>query len=98
MAPELTIMTDTLIGEMLARELTGLCRTCDHFENCVFRKKEKRIVVYCEMFSSDRDNADVNALADRKNVNLGLCSNCDNVSHCKLPRNAGGVWHCEEYS
>ena len=97
MRPELTTkMTNTIVDEMLARELTGLCRSCDQFENCVFRKKEKRIVIYCELFNSDQDNA--NALADRKIVNLGLCSNCDNVSHCKLPRSAGGVWHCEEYS
>jgi len=28
----------------------------------------------------------------------GLCINCDNRFTCVLPRPAGGVWHCEEYS
>ena len=27
----------------------------------------------------------------------GLCVNCANRHICLLPKNEGGVWHCEEY-
>ncbi len=27
----------------------------------------------------------------------GLCVNCANRHTCLLPKNEGGVWHCEEY-
>ena len=28
----------------------------------------------------------------------GLCINCENRETCILPKPAGGVWQCEEYS
>lgn len=27
----------------------------------------------------------------------GLCSNCDHLATCTLPKREGGVWQCEEY-
>jgi hypothetical protein len=28
----------------------------------------------------------------------GLCVNCEHRAGCTLPRDPGGVWHCEEYA
>jgi hypothetical protein len=27
----------------------------------------------------------------------GICTNCERVRDCKLPKAPTGVWHCEEY-
>ena len=28
----------------------------------------------------------------------GICTNCEWVWDCKLPKAPAGVWHCEEYA
>ena len=88
-----------------AKLLVGLCVTCNNAENCVYRKRRGRDAIYCETF-------DGYALPNGKGVARivvmmqdtvestefkGLCVNCAHRDDCKLPRPAGGVWHCEEY-
>lgn len=83
------------IEEMVVKELSGLCASCAHYEGCVYRKNATRIVIQCEVFESAgvATARDPGAAIGLK----GLCLNCSRNSFCHLPKEASGVWQCEEY-
>lgn len=83
------------IEEMFVKELSGLCASCAHHQGCVYRKNSTRIVIQCEVFEStvavgERVHGGANGLK-------GLCLNCSKNRFCHLPKEASGVWQCEEY-
>ena len=83
------------IEEIVYKELNGLCGSCIHFKDCVYRKNSKKVVIQCEVFESrerDINNGSAITISVR-----GLCSNCTKNRFCRLPKEAAGVWHCEEY-
>ena len=83
----------------------GLCITCNNAQDCGYRRLRGKDAIYCELVDnylppgshyetpvlwplpSPTEPAEVK----------GLCVNCLHRDACKLPRLAGGVWHCEEY-
>ena len=82
------------IEEILVRELSGLCRSCILYDGCVYRVHAKKVVIQCEVFESNGVATQINnGLARTK----GLCLNCSKLHVCNLPKEASGVWHCEEY-
>lgn len=91
------------ISKLLKEELHGLCETCIHRHNCVYRIRSGKIVLQCELFEIEKikspyTNREVQEYKESNgNSHKGLCSNCFNEPHCKLPKAKGGVWHCEEY-
>jgi len=46
---------------------------------------------------TDRQGPDSESSGAHEDPPLGLCINCENLPHCRLPKHPGGVWHCEEY-
>jgi len=92
---------------------SGLCATCVQAADCSYRARNDEAVWYCEEFmdsaaapasaSAELTVAGRGAVGadDTEVVELergaGLCVNCRHNKTCLLPRNAGGVWHCEEY-
>ncbi len=85
----------------------GLCATCNHSLSCTFRRSVESPVLYCEEFDCSSPSVPqvphltaVPAPEPRENSSsglLGLCSNCEGRDSCTLPKDEGGVWHCEEY-
>lgn len=85
----------------------GLCSTCNHSLACTFRRSVESPVLYCEEFDcSSPCTPQISHLtavsAPDPHANstaglLGLCSNCQVQGTCTLPKDEGGVWHCEEY-
>ena len=88
----LTMLSD--IEEIVVKELGGLCTSCVHFNECVYRKSSNKVVIQCEVFESPEDSSAEHI--DHALVR-GLCLNCSKHRFCHLPREASGVWHCEEY-
>jgi hypothetical protein len=83
------------IEEIVYKELNGLCGSCIHFEDCVYRKNSKKAVIQCEVFESLGKATEKNSVIG---TSLGgLCLNCTKSRICRLPKEASGVWHCEEY-
>ncbi len=87
--------------------VSGLCTTCVRAPECVLRLRSPGGVQRCEEFVPGESAAthllvlrtgqevpDAPPGAARR---LGLCANCIHNETCKLPRSAGGVWHCEAY-
>jgi hypothetical protein len=87
-----TMLSD--IEEIVVKELGGLCTSCVHFDECVYRKTSDKVVIQCEVFENS-EGSPVERI-DRTLVR-GLCLNCSKNRFCHLPREASGVWHCEEY-
>lgn len=94
---------DLGIVELLKRELTTLCNTCDHFNACAYQDDDKGIL-QCELFESTTASQTVfggmgiNREEILPPVGLkGICTNCDRAWDCRLPKGSGGIWHCEEY-
>ena len=82
------------VEELVIKELSGLCKSCVHAEDCVYRKNSLKVVIQCEEFES------VGTAANDRNGNSavpGLCLNCSKNQFCTLPKEISGVWHCEEY-
>lgn len=85
----------------------GLCSTCNHSLSCTFRRSVASPVLFCEEFDCSSPSVPpafhltaVSAADPHENSStslLGLCSNCEGRSTCTLPKDEGGVWHCEEY-
>lgn len=85
----------------------GLCLTCNHSPTCTFTRSLDSPVLYCEEFdiSTSVNPQNTNPVEGqllgqiRSNPKglLGLCSNCERLNTCALPKAEGGVWHCEEY-
>lgn len=92
MKKNITMLSD--IEEIVVKELGGLCRSCVHHDGCVYRKSSDKVVIQCEVFESS--GGIVAEQIDRTLVG-GLCLNCSKKYFCHLPKEASGVWHCEEY-
>jgi hypothetical protein len=83
-----------------------LCSTCNHGKTCSNRGTPERPVFFCEQFE---DSVPVSAPAPAAGLPekprseqdarqyKGLCVNCENRQSCTITKQAGGVWHCEEY-
>lgn len=84
------------IEEMVINELNGLCVSCVHFNDCVYRKNSNKIVIQCEVFESVQEAIDENSITNNMPLK-GLCLNCSKSHYCQLPKEPSGVWHCEEY-
>lgn len=83
------------IEDLVSKELIGLCGSCVHFDGCVYRKNSQRIVIQCEVFESV--TGATKGIPAKQNPVKGLCVNCSRNHFCHLPREASGVWQCEEY-
>lgn len=91
-------------------EVHGICTSCNHADGCGLRLRGP--IWSCEEFDdtgaatsqprlAERDaraNALVAAVAQTRGATLGICSNCEELAICGLPRHEGGVWHCEQYA
>ena len=87
----------------------GLCQTCNHARNCMFRPDPSLPVIHCEEFdgyaapSIVEPAAEAQAVPTAADLNeqdqyKGLCVNCENRRDCAIRNKEIGVWHCEEYS
>jgi len=100
-ATALTI--ESQIGELLKEGLPGLCETCIHRQGCVYRLRSDKMVLQCELFEGEKTKHQATApqMGEHKELNVsphkGLCGNCFNAPHCRLPKAKSGIWHCEEY-
>lgn len=80
------------VQEIVTRELSGLCGSCNHYDGCVYRKNSDKVVIQCEVFEDSGGTLDTAEV-----VLKGLCLNCSKAPLCHLPKQTSGVWHCEEY-
>jgi hypothetical protein len=87
-------------------ELKGLCVTCGNADGCIFRKRNKQPVLFCEEFDSgvptivEQVSAEPYPTIDDMrewDKYKGLCVNCENRENCAIRDREIGVWHCEEY-
>ena len=87
---------------------SGLCSICLHAQTCFNVKRSKDVILFCEEFDICLDSYfDNSAASPSKNSSpaddchhndyTGLCMNCKHRDTCKIPKSAGGIWHCEEY-
>ncbi|MCX7732060.1 MAG: hypothetical protein N2248_02725 [candidate division WOR-3 bacterium] len=89
-----------------AEEMQGLCITCNHAAGCVFRKRNKKPVLFCEEFDSSVPTVEEQIVEESYptveemrewDEFKGLCVNCENRNDCMIRNRDIGVWHCEEY-
>ncbi|MDD4051063.1 MAG: hypothetical protein PHR28_04070 [candidate division Zixibacteria bacterium] len=93
--------------------MKGPCQTCNNAPDCVHRRRRGYDIIHCELYDgyavpTERTvNLGPSALvrsgsraAEPLSVErlAGLCVNCGRADGCNLPRPAGGVWHCQEYT
>jgi hypothetical protein len=105
MFPEMKTMQlpDKLIPNLLERELTGICTTCIHFNDCLYRCLSEKIIIQCEFHQRDlKTKPRATSLvgiqkANKKNNVQGLCFTCSHAAGCELPKENGGVWRCTDY-
>ena len=81
------------IADIITSEMNGLCGSCVHFEGCAYRLNTTKVIIQCEVFESGECSINGYEGASLK----GLCVNCSKSAFCQLPKDAAGVWHCEEY-
>ena len=84
----------TEIEDIVVREMSGLCGSCVHYEGCVYRLSTRKVIIQCEVFENCGDGE---TTREETAVLKGLCVNCSKSFVCHLPKEASGVWHCEEY-
>ena len=82
------------IEEIVVREMSGLCGSCVHHDGCAYRINAEKVVIQCEVFESIGGTP---VKRDESALLKGLCVNCNKRHDCHLPKEASGVWHCEEY-
>ena len=87
----------------------SLCANCKNLEDCVYALRATTPIIECELHEcapvsvpnlaliTDRQGSDSESSGAHEDPPLGLCINCENLPHCRLPKHPGGVWHCEEY-
>ena len=92
-----------------ARELKGLCVTCNHSEACAACKENREPVWFCEEFddhvapteardSNKAHHVRSDAEVKPNGASEGLCGNCDTrETCCNRTALAGPVWFCEQY-
>jgi hypothetical protein len=103
---------DQIMPDVAEMKQVGLCSTCNNAAFCVYRAKRGFDATYCDMFdvygvptkgNGHGESDTFIALTEMKAKQLartkykGLCSNCENIDTCTLPKPEEGVWHCEEY-
>jgi hypothetical protein len=84
--------SNTIIEEIVERELKSLCGTCVHKGECKYYRASAKAIIQCELFERGEDNH-VNSLSK-----VGLCKMCDHADHCSLPGRKNGVWRCTEFN
>ena len=83
----------------------GLCVNCGSQDECGLSRPDNGPVEFCEEHWTMGLKTDINetnkSMTEGKppipNQAAGLCLNCLNRLDCRLPKNEGGVWYCEEY-
>lgn len=89
---------------------TGICTTCRHAQSCAYLGREGQPIWHCEEFD-DSGDAEVDItppwsmpeppvkrpVAAAVTPSMGICSNCELRTTCRLHVLPGGIWHCEEY-
>lgn len=80
-----------LIEDLVVKEVKGLCATCAHAEDCLYRKTATKKIIQCELFELNLEQ-NIGAVEV-----MGLCKTCDNAKHCKLAGRTEGVWRCNEF-
>lgn len=102
---------ETDASEQLREKLieSSLCVNCKHVGDCIYPLKAAAPILECELYECGpparprlivvkaRQRLSEESPGLSEDEALGLCVNCANLPHCKLPKNPGGVWHCEEY-
>lgn len=85
-------------------EMTGLCSTCHHADNCTTRKSFRGQIFHCEEFDNfnhlpvhSSNGVGKNKISFQYAELKGLCMNCDKARTCTLPKAPEGVWYCNEY-
>jgi len=85
-------------------DVPDLCMTCNHAQNCMYRKNKPEPVVECEEFDGYAISPGAGfvseSLSQEKKSDSrfkGLCVNCAKRETCTFPKAEGGVWHCEDY-
>lgn len=86
------MQTNTIIEDLIARELRAICGTCIHRDACVYRKTSTRAIIQCELFQLDQEQ-----VPDDPHTKRGLCITCDLADTCTLAGRRQGVWHCREF-
>jgi hypothetical protein len=99
-------ITDTSSDERLLS--ASLCSNCANMDSCGSFSAAESAVLQCELYECcssvkpelvGAGESSTTTNEDPMSVHfMGLCSNCDNRSDCKLPKPQAGVWHCEEYA
>lgn len=84
---------DQTIEDRITFELRELCSTCVHAPSCVYHQTSSKAIIQCELFELAPDEKTTNLPESP----IGLCSNCDHSSYCKLPGRKEGVWRCNEF-
>jgi hypothetical protein len=85
------MQTNTIIEDMLTRELKSLCGTCVYKNDCIYYRTSTKAIIQCELFELDQEfNIDSSSAR-------GLCATCDHTDHCTLPGRRQGVWRCNEF-
>jgi hypothetical protein len=87
-----TMQTNTIIENLVARELKALCGACVHQYECIYHKTSTKAIIQCELFKLGREH-----IAD-SDATHGLCTTCDHAHHCTLPGRRDGVWRCPDFS
>lgn len=90
----------------ITKKNRGICSTCVHLEKCAYRAGTDQPIWFCEAFDDtiaiETQTKPVSPEKFSKltysNGYLGLCVNCDHREYCMNAKQAGGVWHCEEYA
>lgn len=86
------MQTNTIIENIVIRELKALCGACIYQDECIHRKTSTRAIIQCELFKLNHEHR-----VD-SHSKIGLCSSCDHADHCTLPGRKQGVWRCREFS
>jgi hypothetical protein len=85
----------------------SLCANCRHLGDCTFLSKACSPIQNCELYECGLSEKPRLVVARKPCASveepeiedglLGLCTTCENLKGCNLPRPASGVWMCEEY-
>jgi hypothetical protein len=88
---------------------SSLCVNCKHLGDCIYPAKAAAAILECELYECGpaasprlivvkaKQHSSDESPGLSEDEALGLCANCESLPHCRLPKNPGGVWHCEEY-
>ena len=96
-------MQKTSIHETLYSH--GLCATCRSAPSCTFQRRADEPVMDCLEFDGELRKEPSRASHPQPRrpsgpavaTEPGMCAWCDHRATCTFPRNAGGIWLCEEY-